>query len=429
VPDGTDPDNLAESGWGIVFARDADPAVREALAPLIEHRRAQAAADEPARFRVLEGAQGVQPGQSKNAFLIANGGVPSEVDPDRMPYYLLLCGSPQEIPFEFQYQLDVQHAVGRLHFDHPEHYARYAQAVIDAERGTVTRPRRMVLLGPRNRDDDATTLSADELLGGLQAAAAKRYPRDWTVDTVMGEAATKARLADHCGGADTPAVLFTASHGVGFPSGHALQARHQGALLMQDWPGPVDHRGAIPDAMYFSADDLGANADVRGLIAFAFACYGAGTPQRDQFARADAAELRELAPRPMLAPLAQALTAHPRGAALAFVGHVERAWGYSFYWPEAGAAIGAFRDALGRLARGQRIGHALDPLNTRHAALSTMVTDLLEKIRDGYRADDAEVELARLWTANNDARNTIIVGDPAVRACVMHKGSRDLFEA
>jgi hypothetical protein len=58
-----------------------------------------------------------------------------------------------------------------------------------------------------------------------------------------------------------------------------------------------------------------------------------------------------------------------------------------------------------------------------------MVTDLLEKIRDGYRADDAEVELARLWTANNDARNTIIVGDPAVRACVMHKGSRDLFEA
>jgi hypothetical protein len=421
VPDGTDANSLAESGWGIVFARDADPAVREALAPLIEHRRAEAAAENAARFRVLAGSEGVQPGQSKNAFVIASGGVPAEVDPDRMPYYLLLVGSPEEIPFEFQYQLDVQHAVGRLHFAAPEDYARYAQGVVAAEQGAVRRERRMVLLGPRNPDDDATTLSADALLAGLKAAEA-RIARGWTLDTVLGADATKARLAAHLGGAETPAVLFTASHGMGFPSGHARQARHQGALLMQDWPGPVDHRGPVPESMYFSADDLGAAADVHGLIAFAFACYGAGTPQRDQFARLEGAELRELAPRPFVAPLAQALTSHPRGPALAFVGHVERAWGYSFYWPEAGAAIGAFRDALGRLARGDRVGHALDPLNTRHAALSTMVTDLLERIRDGYRADDLDAELARLWAANNDARNYVIVGDPAVRACVPPKG-------
>jgi hypothetical protein len=168
--------------------------------------------------------------------------------------------------------------------------------------------------------------------------------------------------------------------------------------------------------MYFSADDLGADADVSGLIAFCFACYGAGTPARDQFSRAEAADIRTLAPQPFVSPLARALTAHPRGPALAFVGHVERAWGYSFYWPQAGAATRVFRDGLRRLVAGRRIGYALEPFNDKHAALSTDLTGLLEKIRDRFRADEAE--LARLWTANNDARNYIIVGDPAVRSSV-----------
>ncbi len=409
LSDAWDPSELAEAGWGVIFAAGADPGLRQALAPLIEHRQAQAAAKDGRRFRIFEGSRGYRPGLTKNQFLVENGEGPAgPANPDRMPYYLLLVGSPEIIPFGFQYQLDVKYAVGRLHLDSLDDYAFYARGVVAAETGKVVRPRRAALFGPRNADDEATGLSCDCLLAGLQQRFAAAPPAGWEVSGVLGKSATKARLAGLIGGAQTPALLFTASHGVAFPADEQRQARHQGALLCQDWPGPFAHRGPLPEEFYFSADDVD-DSGVAGLVAFHFACYSAGTPQFDDFSR-DGAGRRQLAPHAFVSPLARRLLA--RGA-LAVIGHIDKAWGYSFYWPDAGGQIEVFHDALTRLMRGRRAGFAMEPFNMRHSELATDLRDELDAIGDGKKPDDPA--LALMWTADNDARNYALMGDPAVR--------------
>jgi hypothetical protein len=412
---GVDAKNLQETGWGVIFAHDADPAVEEALSELLQWRKSQAGE----RFRIYRGADGFRVDKdTKNTFLARQKVGPGPVDPAKAPYYLLIVGDPAKIPYRFQSQLDVQFAVGRIHFDDLQSYANYARSVVAAERDGLKLARNMTFFGVANPDDKATELSTQHLLEPLyqhyQLAASQ-----WRCQGIFGQEATKTQLTQLLGGEQTPALLFTGSHGMGFNLGSPRQLAHQGALLCQNWPGPTawKGKGEIPQDFYFAGDDLSASAKLHGLIAFFFACYGAGTPLLDEFAKQAFKERQQIAPRPFLGQLPSRMLSHPNGGALAVIGHVDRAWGYSFIWPKAGKQTEVFQSTFDKLLGGFPVGAALEYFNERYAELSTVLSDQLEDIEFGAQAD--AYELAGMWTANNDARGYALLGDPAVRLPVV----------
>jgi hypothetical protein len=433
VEEGRDPKKLDDTGWGVIFASDADSAIKEALSPLLQLREKQAGEF----YRVYEGPGGYRKGESKTEFLQRYGAAFGPANPEKVPYYLMIVGSPDDIPYRFQTQLDVQYAVGRIHFDTLQEYANYAQSVVAAESGHVKLPRRGAFFGVANEDDKATQLSARHLVQPLVDIFNAEY-KEWQFDPFMREQATRSKLESLLGGDQTPAFLFTASHGASFPMGNAaqneMQRTHNGALICQDWPGPRQWRGRgpLPEEYYFAGEHLSGDRNLLGLIAFFFACYGGGTPQLDEFTEQAFRETRkQIAPNNFLARLPTKMLSQPKGGALAVIGHVERAWGYSFTWPKAGQQTETFESTIKRLLDGHPVGSAFEYFNGRYAELSTVLSDELAEIKFGGKEEP--FKMVEFWTANNDARGYAIVGDPAVRLPLVgeeeESGQRPAIEA
>ena len=411
-----DPMDLTQTGWAVLFASDVDPAVKDALKPLIEWRRSQVNDDK--LFRVFEGPDGVRPNQTAGSWALAKGvSLAAPVGPNRgVPFYLLIVGPPQRIPFEFQAHFDLQWAVGRLHFDEVADYASYASKVVEYEKGTgPAQSRRAAVWMPRNPGDLATPMLAGAVganfLGqGVGPPLGQR--QRFTVASFIGDGqATKARLTDiFRGGIDggAPSIVFTGSHGAEWSiADPAIQRERQGALVTQEWsrgqPLQRDH--------YFSGDDLPADAQVHGLMAFVFACFGGGCPDKDSYSfNADGSKVA-LTPVPIVASLPQALLA--RGA-LAVIAHVDRAFSYGFEDVMGTPQEQLLRTPVELLMKGQRVGMAADPLNLQWSTLAAQLGLALGGNLPGMPQPRSAV-VANLFIARDDARNYIVLGDPAVR--------------
>lgn len=403
-----DPNKLCEAGWGLIFAQTTDSApLREALAPLIELRESEAGR----HFRIFEGVDGYQEGESAGDWLERHGASLNLIDPDYgVPFYLALVGDPSQIPFSFQYSLDLVAAVGRIDFRTADEYNQYARNVVAFESDTTaTTKREITMFATRHDFDAATQLFTDQVakplaLGeGPKPALGSQY--GFTVNRYFEEDATKKNLQAILSGENgAPSILFTGTHGMAFKSGDQRQADSQGALVCSDWPGAPP----INQSHWFAASDVPDEANMRGLIHFFFACYGAGTPEVDNFNPLGTP--RRIAPNAMTARLPQVLMA--RGA-LASLGHIDKAWASSFQAPGGVAQTQGFRNVIGMLMKGARVGYATDKLNAQWGTLSTELAPLLERRAAGLTVNESR--LLSVWIARDDARNYVILGDPAVR--------------
>ena len=413
-----DPSLLEKAGWGVIFPRDGDPKIRTALRPLLDWRKSQAAARDELRYREFWGDDGYRRGESMYDFLLQHDAEFGTVDPRQMPYYLLLVGSPEEIPFSFQYDLDVLYAVGRLDLGSPKEYASYAESVIATERARTpssTSPLRMAFFCPDNLDE-ASIRARRELVGGLTDRFAAAPQEAWSLDSVLDDFATPEGLCHLLGGGGTPNFLFTACHGLVFPSDDPRLRHKQGALLCQTRGRTTTLKAAV------SADEITDRAEVHGLVAFQFACFSAGTPGIELGEELEPTKTVVRSEKAFTARLPQRLLGHPNGGALAVIGHVSRAWTYSFSGFGKAPQLNTFEDTIRRILRGERVGFALEHFNLSFASKAGYLMNLreLETIAPSNGKRDAQLALA--YCIAKDARNYVVLGDPAVSAAPTHLG-------
>jgi hypothetical protein len=415
----TSPDlnNPLEVKWALLLPpRNGETeAIAAALAPLVKHRRGQVIFSPTSPTSTFP-----------EEWILDHY---SQLDDDERPYYILLAGSLEAINFRFQYLLDVQAAVGRLSFDQEklddrlESYAAYARKVVDFEtRADASVAKRAIFFATEHAGDGATVLSrqymADPLIKMIKE---KGIPCDY----IEGENATLSNLEATLkgdGSSPAPALVYTASHGLGVPGDKTkdeeIRRQLQGAIVCQDYNGA---------AGVFSADTVPVTSFLHGSILFTFACYGAGTPRQSDFFHW-VKNPRLLNCRPasdFIAALPKKLLAHPQGP-LAFIGHLDPAWIYSFANPKQiaddkgwGSRMSPFRQAVDQILKGGTVGYAMKKFNDIYAALSVKLVNTEDEFRSNPKKGQESRwtrKLIDLWMTRNDTQNIIGLGDPAVKA-------------
>jgi hypothetical protein len=337
---------------------------------------------------------------------VAINGAPWGTALGAMPRYLLIYGTPEEIPWELQYVLNGACQVGRLDLAGMA-LERYVTALLEGWRDAPAQVDRTVVWAVDHHPTDITHLMRDVVADGLYRRLHDDEhlgPHAVFLDGAQG--ATAARLAATLA-ADRPGLVVTASHGQTYP----LDDREQMAAAL-GLPVDQTHASVTPEALLEGWQPGGA-------VWYAHACCSAGSDAQTIFdglvpagSPVDQVLKGVAALGARVAPLPRALLGAPQPLR-AFVGHVEPTFDWTLREPTtrqplSDALVTAFYQELYQPVP---VGYALRRHYDRLKALYTAYDADRRRFNEG--ADTRGLLLRSLLTAR-DVQSLVILGDPTV---------------
>ena len=355
-------------------------------------------------------------------------GLPSVVGPNALPHYLLLYGTPDEIPWEVQYLLNTFRAVGRLDLgrgpgedaEKDEGLKRYVKALIGDWAGLAANPRRAVVWSVDLGKGDITRFMYTLIAEKVHADLAGDSDIGANAVFLRGEDATAERLTAELARAPEapPGLVVTTSHGRTGPLGDPTAMRAALGL-----PEDRNRRLVEPRALL---KDWQPN----GAVWYAHACCSAGSDKESSFlglveeGSTVHQVLRKVAELgSTVAPLPRALLGAERPLR-AFVGHVEPTFDWTIRDPETGLTLTKdIREALyPELYRQQPVGLAFGAWHGRVGPLYTEYDSARQRYLRGKKTEAAM--LYHLLAAR-DVRGTVILGDPTAALPPLKPKARD----
>lgn len=420
-----DGNDLERQRWGVVVPAGEDgDRLLDAVAPLRACREAQQGG-RPARvYRVPSCMDLAEAHAWKQRCLRPD----RDLDVD-VPRYVLILGDLDQVSASVQTILALEGFVGRLAFDRLDEYRAYADKVLRWEAREVEEAaaRHGDAVLHTVHDGTAAALSGHRALmaPGLEILRARRQLGDVRAHDLRAAGSVPPDPEDvwRAASADRPCVLFSHAHGEGAPRpgwrSAALQRRYQGAM-------------SFGRGLRLTGRDMAGRAFLPGGVWLLLSCFSAGTPVISGY-RPWLEELhrlghvgRELShvfdslalERPFVSALPKAVLSSPEGP-LAFIGHVDLAWSYSFMDLASDTPRerpGRFMNVLQSLLAGDRAGVAFRNLFRTMGEVQTELSALMERAGRGrIRSWRERAQRAHLWMQRQDLAGYVLLGDPAVR--------------
>ncbi|MBL1079825.1 hypothetical protein JK358_36025 [Nocardia sp. 2] len=423
APKAVDPGDWQDPavGWGVVLAENAELSAADKAAGLDAPPPIRRLLAERGRIFASRGAQfapqGIAPvlravpGNDQSLMRYYSDGTDQPLtigvsefgtERGRIPKFLLIVGSPAEVPWQVQFSLNRSQHVGRLDLPEAE-LANYVDALLSQWADMPAEPGTPLIW---STNVDAITASMQRLVGDFLTVRMATDP-ELAVTRRMDAAATCAALVADLA-ATRPAVIVTTSHGKTGPLGNADAMR---ATLGS--PVDADHTTLDIDALLAAWQPAGA-------VWYSQACCSAGSNDGTSYTgllQSNSTAFKVVDAVGKLGAAVAPLPTRLLGAQKplrAFIGHVEPTFDWTLIEPTNGQPLTMplVNSMYPNLFLRQRIGQALDSHYRGVGELYARYAKARREV-DAFTPGAGDRATYALLTAI-DRQSLVILGDPTV---------------